>query len=112
MRILIGTPLALRVINQIALEGPVMWNWLNCYLSGRHDYGVSCHSGEIFLRCIHCGKRSSGWEIHGPHLGVHPASLAAGAAGAAGRASERADACRTTPRAARVVSFPSPQSLQ
>jgi hypothetical protein len=41
-----------------------MWNWLNCYLSGRHDFGVSCSSGSIFLRCIHCGKRSNGWAVH------------------------------------------------
>jgi hypothetical protein len=42
----------------------MLWNWLNCYLSGRHDYGVSCASGAIFLRCIHCGKRSNGWAVH------------------------------------------------
>jgi hypothetical protein len=41
-----------------------MWNWLNCYLSGRHDFGISCSSGSIFLRCIHCGKRSNGWAVH------------------------------------------------
>ena len=41
-----------------------MWNWLNCYLSGNHDFGVSCSSGSIFLRCIHCGKRSNGWAVH------------------------------------------------
>jgi hypothetical protein len=48
-----------------------MWNWLNCYLSGRHDYGVTCSSGSIFLRCIHCGKRSEGWMVHGQRQG-HP----------------------------------------
>ena len=41
-----------------------MWNWLNCYLSGRHDFGVTCSSGSIYLRCIHCGKRSNGWAVH------------------------------------------------
>ena len=41
-----------------------MWNWLNCYLSGRHDFGVTCASGSMFLRCIHCGKRSNGWSVH------------------------------------------------
>ena len=41
-----------------------MWNWLNCYLSGRHDFGITCSSGSIFLRCIHCGTRSNGWAIH------------------------------------------------
>ena len=41
-----------------------MWNWFNCYLSGRHEFGVWCEPGTIFLRCVHCGKRSSGWAIH------------------------------------------------
>ena len=40
-----------------------MWNWFNCYLSGRHDFGVWCDPGAIFLRCLHCGRRSSGWAI-------------------------------------------------
>jgi hypothetical protein len=40
-----------------------MWNWFNCYLSGRHEFGVSCEPGTIFLRCTHCGRRSSGWAI-------------------------------------------------
>jgi len=41
-----------------------MWNWFNCYLSGRHDFGVWCEPGTIYLRCIHCGKRSSGWAVY------------------------------------------------
>jgi hypothetical protein len=40
-----------------------MWNLFNCYLSGRHDYGMWCETGTIFLRCVHCGKRSSGWAV-------------------------------------------------
>lgn len=40
-----------------------MWNLFNCYLSGRHDYGMWCEPGQIFLRCMHCGKRSSGWSV-------------------------------------------------
>jgi hypothetical protein len=40
-----------------------MWNVFNCYLSGRHDYGMWCEPGAIFLRCVHCGKRSSGWTV-------------------------------------------------
>ena len=40
-----------------------MWNWFNCYLSGRHEYGPWCQPGTIFLRCIHCGKRTSGWAL-------------------------------------------------
>jgi hypothetical protein len=41
-----------------------MWNLFNCYLSGRHEYGVWCEPGSIFLRCVHCGKRSPGWSIN------------------------------------------------
>lgn len=41
-----------------------MWNWFNCYLSGRHEFGVWCEPGAIFLRCVHCGKRSHGWELN------------------------------------------------
>ena len=40
-----------------------MWDLIHCYLSGRHDYGIWCESGEMFLRCVHCGKRSSGWSV-------------------------------------------------
>lgn len=40
-----------------------MWKVLNCYLSGGHDYGISCERGAMFLRCVRCGKRSSGWEV-------------------------------------------------
>jgi len=40
-----------------------MWDLIHCYLSGRHDYGIWCESGEMFLRCVHCGKRSSGWAV-------------------------------------------------
>jgi hypothetical protein len=49
-----------------------MWNWLNCYLSGRHDFGVTCSSGSIFLRCIHCGKRSNGWAVHNEQPALIP----------------------------------------
>lgn len=40
-----------------------MWKWFNCYLSGRHEFGIWCEPGAIFLRCLHCGRRSSGWSI-------------------------------------------------
>ena len=40
-----------------------MWNLFNCYMSGRHDYGMWCEKGAMFLRCVNCGKRSSGWAI-------------------------------------------------
>ena len=41
-----------------------MLTWFNCYLSGRHDYGMWCEPGTIFLRCVHCGRRSSGWAVN------------------------------------------------
>ena len=40
-----------------------MWKWFNCYLSGRHNFGVSCEPGAIFLRCSQCGRRSPGWTV-------------------------------------------------
>jgi hypothetical protein len=40
-----------------------MFNFFKCYLSGRHDYGVGCEPGSIFLRCVHCGRRSPGWNV-------------------------------------------------
>jgi hypothetical protein len=40
-----------------------MWDLFNCSLSGRHNYGMWCEPGAIFLRCLHCGKRSSGWSV-------------------------------------------------
>lgn len=47
-----------------------MWNWFNCYLSGRHDYGMWCEPGAIFLRCVHCGRRSTGWSLAAEPLTV------------------------------------------
>ena len=40
-----------------------MWDWLNCHLFGRHETGIWCDEGTIYLRCLHCGKRSRGWEV-------------------------------------------------
>jgi len=58
-----------------------MWHWFNCYLSGRHEYGVWCEPGNIFLRCAHCGKRSSGWSIDAAtHVHVIPKAAPAAAA--------------------------------
>lgn len=42
-----------------------MWNWFNCYLSGRHEYSMWCEPGAVFLRCVHCGRRSAGWTLGG-----------------------------------------------
>ena len=41
-----------------------MWSWFNCYLSGRHEYGMCCEPGAICLRCLNCGRRSPGWELY------------------------------------------------
>ena len=59
-----------------------MWNWLSCYLSGRHDYAISCEPGSVFLRCNHCGRRSNGWAVESQALQrvKVPQSLAMGAA--------------------------------
>ena len=40
-----------------------MWNWFNCYLSGRHQFTVTCEPGAVFLRCAYCGRRSPGWTV-------------------------------------------------
>ncbi len=50
-----------------------MWSWFNCYLSGRHEYGMWCEPGSIFLRCIHCGRRSPGWALNSQQTSVTPA---------------------------------------
>jgi hypothetical protein len=62
----------------------MLWNFFNCYLSGRHDYGMWCEPGQIFLRCVHCGKRSSGWAIEPKGTGAPArAKVAAPARGGA-----------------------------
>ena len=54
-----------------------MWTWFSCYLSGRHEFGMWCERGAIFLRCVHCGRRSSGWDVNTkPHAHTHAASPA------------------------------------
>ena len=60
-----------------------MWTWFSCYLSGRHDYGVWCEPGAIFLRCVHCGRRSSGWAVTGKAEPPRPAKPSSPAAGVA-----------------------------
>jgi hypothetical protein len=54
-----------------------MWDLIHCYLSGRHDYGIWCESGEMFLRCVHCGKRSSGWSVETKFRRTAPLAAAA-----------------------------------
>lgn len=40
-----------------------MWKALYCYLTGQHEYAVTCEPGHIFLRCRACGKQSNGWGL-------------------------------------------------
>jgi hypothetical protein len=40
-----------------------MWDWINCHLCARHEYCVWSEPGSVFLRCIHCGRRSNGWQL-------------------------------------------------
>jgi hypothetical protein len=47
-----------------------MWDLINCYLAGRHQYTVWCEPGVIYLRCTRCGRRSAGWEVKEQHM--HP----------------------------------------
>lgn len=70
-----------------------MWKLFNCYVSGRHDYGMWCEPGAIFLRCVHCGKRSAGWTVKNK---CNPASPAASAV---------AVAAPEAPKATRVLPF-------
>jgi len=56
-----------------------IWNFFNCYLSGRHDYGMWCEAGRVFLRCPHCGKRTIGWAVTEKGATAAPKPLAAAA---------------------------------
>lgn len=67
-----------------------MLNWFNCYLSGRHDYGMWCEPGAIFLRCVHCGRRSGGWALN-----AKPQTVAAAPK----------PAVKTTPPVVQVLTF-------
>jgi hypothetical protein len=40
-----------------------MWDWINCHILGRHEETVCCEAGTVFLRCLHCSRRSTGWEL-------------------------------------------------
>jgi hypothetical protein len=72
-----------------------MWNWFNCFISGRHEYGVWCEPGTIFLRCVHCGRRSPGWSVEAkPHT-----------AGVRGTRARIAPPTAPVAQAARVVPF-------
>ena len=53
-----------------------MWKWFNCYLSGRHSFGISCEPGAIFLKCYNAagGRPAGPWIRKATHrLRRHPA---------------------------------------
>jgi len=54
----------------------MLWNLFQCYLSGQHDFGVRCEPGEIYLRCIHFGRRSPGWALSPTELQANRAAAA------------------------------------
>jgi len=39
---------------------------LYCFLTGQHEYAVTCDSSAIFLQCRTCGQRSKGWAVRQP----------------------------------------------
>ena len=43
-----------------------MWNWFNCYLSGRHEFGVWCEPGQIFLRWLNAPEQVAPPTAHAP----------------------------------------------
>jgi hypothetical protein len=40
---------------------------LYCYLTGRHEYAVTCEPGQIFLQCRNCHRRTTGWGLREEH---------------------------------------------
>jgi len=73
----------------------MIWNLFYCYLSGQHDFGVRCEPGEIYLRCIYCGRRSAGWALSAAEQEKHASHAAASGAKrrvAAGKQTARAAA--------------------
>ncbi len=68
-----------------------MGNWLACIFKGRHQYSVWCEDGEVFLRCMNCGRRSPGWQVSSK-----------AAAGVAAVPLTRATAARSAPVVARL----------
>lgn len=48
-----------------------MWDWINCHLARRHEFVVWTDTNAMFLRCLRCGRRSSGWQVAPPADGAH-----------------------------------------
>jgi hypothetical protein len=87
-----GIPLAIQPVPpQLKPDEIMLLNLFYCYLSGHHDFGVRCAPGEIYLRCIHCGRRSPGWALSGAKQSPRPAD-----AGAKRQAETSKRAARTT----------------
>jgi hypothetical protein len=55
-----------------------MWDWINCHIAHRHEFVVWTGSNEVFLRCLRCGCRSSGWRVTSPSGEAHVHSTPAG----------------------------------
>ena len=91
--LVLASVLLLRLTDRTAAE-VTMWNWFTCHVSARHEYGVSCERGAIFLRCVHCGRRSSGWSVDAGRTAPRLAQA---------RAERRADEARTA-----VIRTPKP----
>jgi hypothetical protein len=70
----------------------MLWNLFQCYLSGQHDFGVRCEPGEIYLRCIHCGRRSAGWALSASEQKAREEAAAAKHRGTAAKPPARAAA--------------------
>jgi hypothetical protein len=82
-----------------------MWNWFSCHVAGRHEFGVWCGSGTIFLRCVHCGRRSSGWAVNDP-------GHASETAPAGAREPVQPQAASQLPAIGRVVPFARPAPVR
>lgn len=89
-----------------------MWHILRCYLTGRHDYGVGCEPGAIFLRCVHCGHRSTGWNVDTRETAVptRPVAIPVAVPASSGSAFTRSAPPRlhrvpVAPMTARVIPF-------
>jgi hypothetical protein len=46
-----------------------------CFLTGQHEYAVTCEPNSIFLRCRTCGHRSSGWAVREQSTALKPARV-------------------------------------
>jgi hypothetical protein len=52
-----------------------MWTSFFCHLC-RHDYSLALEPGAIFLCCVRCGHRSSGWALDRKSDRPHPPETA------------------------------------